>query len=108
MSFVSPDALRDSLRAVWTGVRAVALVDAAGAPLTELQDATFSDLKALLGLTQGNLGVHLQKLEQEGYVAVRKEFVDKKPRTTARLTAKGRKAFLAHVKKLDEIARDAE
>ena len=69
--------------------------------------ATFPDLKDLLGLTQGNLGVHLNKLEEEGYVSVRKEFVRRKPRTTARLTAKGRKAFLAHVEKLARIARGA-
>ena len=69
--------------------------------------ATFPDLKDLLGLTQGNLGVHLNKLEEEGYVSVKKEFVRRKPRTTARLTAKGRKAFLAHVEKLERIARGA-
>ena len=42
-------------------------------------EATFSDLKSLLGMTQGNLGVHLRKLEEAGYVEVRKEFVDRKP-----------------------------
>jgi len=70
--------------------------------------ATFPDLKDLLGLTQGNLGVHLRKLEEAGYVSVKKEFVQRKPRTTAKLTAGGRRAFLAHVKKLERIARDAE
>ncbi len=72
------------------------------------RDATFPDLKGLLGLTQGNLGVHLRKLEDEGYVKVKKDFVKRKPRTTARLTAKGKKAFLAHVKQLERIARDAK
>ena len=70
--------------------------------------ATFSDLKDLIGLTQGNLGVHLKKLEDEGYVKVKKEFVKRKPRTTAKLTAKGKKAFLAHVEQLERIAREAE
>jgi len=69
--------------------------------------ATFSDLKALLGLTQGNLGVHLRKLEEGGYVEVRKEFVGRKPRTTAVLTDNGRSAFLAHVARLDALARRA-
>ena len=64
----------------------------------------FSDLKALLGLTQGNLGAHLDKLEQAGYVHLRKEFVGKKPRTTASLTEAGRTAFLDHVERLREIA----
>lgn len=66
---------------------------------------SFVELKDALGLTQGNLGIHLQKLADAGYVEVEKEFVDRKPRTTARLTPKGRTAFLAHVKRLDEIAR---
>ena len=50
------------------------------------KDATFSDLKSLLGLTQGNLGIHLQKLEEAGYVATKKAFVKRKPRTTVRIT----------------------
>ncbi len=71
------------------------------------RDATFSDLKALLGLTQGNLGIHLRKLEDAGYVSVRKAFVERKPKTTCKLLAKGRKAFLAHLKQLEDIAREA-
>ena len=67
-------------------------------------DASFTDLKSLLGLTQGNLGVHLRKLEEAGYVEVRKAFVDRKPRTTAAITAAGRAAFLAHVEQLGRIA----
>jgi len=70
------------------------------------QDASFSDLKSLLGLTQGNLGVHLRKLEEGGYVEVRKEFVDRKPRTTAAITEAGRTAFREHVQKLGRIAGD--
>ena len=69
--------------------------------------ATFSDLKALLGLTQGNLGVHLQKLDEGGYVAIKKEFVRKKPQTTCRITPKGRKAFLNHLRHLEKIAKNS-
>ncbi|HZM00980.1 MAG TPA: transcriptional regulator [Planctomycetota bacterium] len=68
---------------------------------------TFSDLKALLGLTQGNLGLHLRQLEEAGYVLVKKEFVARKPRTTYRLSARGRRAFLDHVTRLQSIAADA-
>jgi DNA-binding transcriptional ArsR family regulator len=71
------------------------------------EDATFSDLKTLLGLTQGNLGVHLRKLEDAGYVAVTKEFVGRKPRTSASLTRAGRKALLDHVAKLGRIVDEA-
>ncbi len=75
------------------------------AVLVERDAATFPDLKAVLGVTQGNLGVHLRKLEEAGYVAVEKEFADRKPRTTARLTTVGRTAFLTHVERLGRIAR---
>ena len=67
-------------------------------------EASFSDLKGLLGLTQGNLGVHLRKLEEGGYVEVRKEFVERKPRTTAAITDAGRAAFQTHVEQLGRIA----
>lgn len=72
------------------------------------KDATFSDLKSLLGLTQGNLGIHLQKLEEAGYVATKKAFVKRKPRTTARITPRGREAFLRHVEQLEKVARASE
>jgi DNA-binding MarR family transcriptional regulator len=68
-------------------------------------EATFSDLKELLGLTQGNLGIHLGKLEEAGYVSIAKEFVKRKPRTTVRITPVGRKAFLSHVDRLASVAR---
>jgi DNA-binding MarR family transcriptional regulator len=72
--------------------------------LVSRKDATFTDLKTLLNLTQGNLTIHLQKLEDGGYVAVKKEFVKRKPRTTCKITVKGRKAFLRHLEKLQSIA----
>ncbi len=72
--------------------------------LVSRASATFTDLKTLLELTQGNLTIHLQKLEDAGYVAVKKAFVDRKPRTTCKITAKGRKAFLAHLERLQAIA----
>lgn len=74
------------------------------AVLVARSEASFSDLRALVGLTQGNLGMHLEKLEEAGYIVVRKEFVHRKPRTTARLTPRGRRAFLAHVAHLNAIA----
>jgi DNA-binding MarR family transcriptional regulator len=68
------------------------------------KSASFSELRELLGLTQGNLGVHLRKLEDGRYVKVDKAFVERRPRTTCRITARGRKAFLDHVEHLTRIA----
>ncbi|MHC4223907.1 MAG: winged helix-turn-helix domain-containing protein [Planctomycetota bacterium] len=71
------------------------------------KEAQFTDLRKLLGLTQGNLGIHLGKLEGAGYVAVKKAFVDRKPRTTVRITPKGKRAFLRHVERLEKVVRDS-
>lgn len=68
-------------------------------------EASFNDLRSLLGLTQGNLGSHLQSLESSDYVTIDKAFVGRKPRTTVRITPSGRQAFLDHVARLDRIAR---
>lgn len=64
--------------------------------------AEFGELKAKLQATDGNLSVHLRKLEDAGYVAIDKSFVGRKPLTRAILTEAGRQAFLAY---LDAMAR---
>jgi len=63
----------------------------------------FKRLRDLLGLTDGNLGAHLNTLESAGYVAVTKDFVGKKPRTRAAVTPRGRKAYAIHVAALRAI-----
>jgi DNA-binding MarR family transcriptional regulator len=45
------------------------------------------------GLTKGNLSTHMARLVAAGYVEEWKEFVDRKPRTSYRLTRRGREAF---------------
>jgi DNA-binding MarR family transcriptional regulator len=70
---------------------------------------TFSDLKALLQTTDGNLSVHARKLEEAHYVAVDKSFAGRVPRTEYRLTAAGRRAlekYLAHMEALIKAVRD--
>ncbi|MES2524948.1 MAG: transcriptional regulator [Gemmatimonadota bacterium] len=62
-----------------------------------------TELRELLGLTDGNLSVHARKLEDAGYVTCTKEFAGRTPRTTYRITATGRRAFeryLAHLEGL--------
>ena len=67
----------------------------------------FSQLKAKLALTDGNLSVHLRKLEEAGYVAIDKRFVDRKSQTTARITGSGRAAFIAYLDAMDALVREA-
>jgi len=71
--------------------------------LEEGAQVDFTYLKKLLGLTDGNLGTHLLKLEEAGYLTQDKAFVDRKPRTYIRITAPGREAFAKHVAALKEI-----
>jgi DNA-binding MarR family transcriptional regulator len=69
--------------------------------LADADAADFTELKTALEATQGNLSVHLKKLEDAGYVAIAKSFRDNKPLTRVSITAEGRRAFAAY---LDAIA----
>lgn len=71
--------------------------------LADAEVADFNELKELLQATQGNLSVHLRKLEEAGYVAIDKSFVNRKPLTRARITAAGRKAFRAYLDALSGL-----
>ena len=69
------------------------------------EEVDFSYLRGLLEVTDGNLGAHLRKLEEAGYISVNKTFVDRKPRTYVSVTASGRSVFNDHVKALEEILK---
>jgi DNA-binding MarR family transcriptional regulator len=62
------------------------------AHLFVVESADFLFLQRHTGLTWGNISSHMHKLEKAGYVAVKKELIDKKPHTTLHLANKGRKA----------------
>ena len=63
----------------------------------------FTYLRKLLKVTDGNLGAHLNKLEEAGYIKIEKTFVARKPRTFITATGKGRDAFSEHIAALKEI-----
>jgi DNA-binding MarR family transcriptional regulator len=66
---------------------------------------TFTELRDTLEMTDGNLSVHLQKLEEKGYVAIDKQFVGRRPQTTCRLTKTGSKAFTRYLNHLEAIVQ---
>jgi DNA-binding MarR family transcriptional regulator len=78
--------------------------------LADAEVADFTELKAALDATQGNLSIHLRKLEEAGYVEIEKSFLGRKPLTRLRTTAKGRKAFADYLAALDKLvgARNTE
>ena len=65
--------------------------------LSGADTADFNTLKTRLQTTDGNLSVHLRKLEEAGLVAVEKSFNGRKPLTQARLTEAGRTAFVEYL-----------
>ena len=71
--------------------------------LANAEVADFNELKAALDVTQGNLSVQLRKLEDAGYVAIEKGFLGRKPRTQARITPVGRKAFAVYLEALGKL-----
>src|SRR2546423_8620193 len=66
---------------------------------------SFSRLKELLNETDGNLGAQLRKLEDAQYVAVKKEFVGRKPVSWYSLAPTGQRALKAHLAAMESLIR---
>lgn len=66
-------------------------------------EISFSRFKEQLELTDGNLGAQLRRLEDDGYVVLRRAFVERKPVTWYKLTAAGRRALDKHLRALQSV-----
>jgi len=66
---------------------------------------SFSELKALMRTTDGNLSVHARKLEEAGYVTCTKSFEGRVPKTDYSLTPAGRKALERYLNHMEAIIR---
>ncbi|MBU7013514.1 MAG: transcriptional regulator [Theionarchaea archaeon] len=73
------------------------------AHLYVVESADFLFLSRQTGLTAGNLSSHLGKLEEAGYIEIKKEFLDKKPHTMLNLTEEGRIAFRHYVRSMKQV-----
>ncbi len=67
----------------------------------------FGHLKRLCGLTDGNLSRHLDVLQAAQLVEITKRVGERRPQTVCRITAEGRKRFLAYLDVLEQVLRDA-
>ena len=76
--------------------------------VTRPQGLSFNELKQLCALTDGNLNRHLDVLHKAGLVAVQKGYEGRRPHTTCKLTAAGRKRFLDYLAELEQVIRDAQ
>lgn len=71
--------------------------------LISIEEAEFKFLKEKVNTTDGNLSVHLKKLEAAEYIRVKKEFVDRKPVSSYKLSKKGKEAFELYIKRLEDL-----
>lgn len=67
----------------------------------------FTELTRLCALTDGNLSRHLDVLAEAGFVEIHKTFDRRRPLTTCKLTAAGRKRFREYLAELEHVLRDA-
>ena len=75
--------------------------------LSTAEAADFNEIKRRLQTTDGNLSVHLRKLEDAGYVGVDKSFVGRKPLTRIRITDTGRTAFVGYLDAMTRLVNGA-
>jgi DNA-binding transcriptional ArsR family regulator len=75
------------------------------AALAAVEQLTFTELRDRLEMTDGNLSVHLQRLEDRGYVVLHKQFVGRKPQTTCVITKQGLRAFGRYLDHLEAIVQ---
>ena len=73
------------------------------ATLNAIESADFLFVERQTGLTRGNLSSHMSKLETAGFIEVKKEFVDKIPRTLLRITDEGRSALLEYTHRMKQV-----
>ncbi len=71
--------------------------------LSGVEEAEFTWLRAKTEATDGNLGAQLLKLEEAGYLTVKKKFVSRKPQTLYRITETGRQALTEYVQALKQL-----
>ncbi len=76
--------------------------------LAAAPDLTFTELRDLLDMTDGNLTTHIRTLQQEGFVSVTKSYQNNRPLTSCALTPVGRKAFAQYIDLLDQIVRQSK
>ncbi|MDL2299450.1 transcriptional regulator [Bacteroides sp. OttesenSCG-928-E20] len=76
--------------------------------LISVEEADFVYLKEKTGATSGNLSVSIEKLNESGYIKVRKFIDGKRPKTVCKITKKGIAAFENYVQALESYIRKPE
>ncbi|MGC8775046.1 MAG: winged helix-turn-helix domain-containing protein [Chlorobaculum sp.] len=79
---------------------------AALAYLMSVPEASFVDIRDSIRATDGNLSIHLRKLEAARYVECMKSFESRKPLTNYRMTIEGREAFARYLRNVEKFCED--
>ena len=97
---MNPDAFQQLDRVIHEKGRLAIMSVLAASP-----ELSFTELRELLKMTDGNLTTHIRTLQESGYVTVTKQFEKKRPLTTVSLSKNGKTAFAAYIQLLNEIVR---
>ncbi len=76
--------------------------------LAATPELSFTELREMLGMTDGNLATHVRILQEEGFISVAKSYEKNRPLTTCALTATGRKAFAGYIDLLEQIVQQSK
>ena len=71
-------------------------------------ELSFTELRDMLEMTDGNLTTHMRTLQEAGYVSIAKSYRNRRPLTTVSLTAAGRQSFANYVALLEQIVQQAK
>ncbi|MGD0337728.1 MAG: transcriptional regulator [Bacteroidota bacterium] len=74
--------------------------------LVSVEQAEFTFIRDKINTTDGNLSVHMRKLEESGYIKTQKRFVDRKPMTSFSITRKGHGAFEKYIEQLEKMIKE--
>jgi DNA-binding MarR family transcriptional regulator len=69
------------------------------------EELTFSELKALFDVSDGNLSAHARKLEEANYLTCTKSFAQRRPKSVYRLTPCGRAALNRYLDHVETVIR---
>lgn len=100
---MNPDLFFNLDRVIHEKGRLVIMSLLAGSP-----NVSFTEMRDILNMTDGNLSMHLRTLQEAGYVAVTKSFQNRKPLTTYSLTAAGRSHFSEYITLLERIVKETK
>lgn len=76
--------------------------------LMSVDKADFNFIKETTNATSGNISVQIKKLEEAGYIDVKKSFKNNYPNTTVSITKKGIESFENYVNNLKDYIHPEE